>query len=230
MIDLASLEQAVLHSHPFEWAHVTGLFSSHDADALASSYPRDSFKTVTGYDGEKGYEYEARSLIHMGAEIPSHGEGLSPAWRQLSHELVSAGYRSAMSNLTGHDLTDASIEVNIFHYTPGSWLGPHLDLDTKIVTHVLYFNRIWNVADGGCLRILRSKDMADVANEVLPLIGDSSVLVRSDKSWHAVSRVADDCKRSRRSMTVTFYHPGSPSTMWPPGDTTPLHAYEGRDE
>ncbi len=230
MINLASIKQAVLHSQPFEWAHVTGLFSAHDADALASSYPRDSFKTVTGYDGEKGYEYEARSLVHMGAEIPSHGDGLSPAWRQLSDELVSAGYRSAMSELTGHDLTDAPIEVNIFHYTPGSWLGPHLDLDTKVATHVLYFNRTWNLKDGGGLMILRSREMADVADEIPPLLGSSSVLVRSDKSWHAVSRVADDCERSRRSMTVTFYRAGSPSTMWPPGEAPELHPYEGRDE
>jgi hypothetical protein len=26
-------------------------------------------------------------------------------------------------------------------------------------------------------------------------------------------------------MTITFYRPGSVSTMWPPGDATPLHAY-----
>ncbi|MBI5157020.1 MAG: 2OG-Fe(II) oxygenase [Acidimicrobiia bacterium] len=230
MINLASIEHAVLHSHPFEWAHVTGLFSPHDADALASSYPRDNFKTIAGYDGEKGYEYEARSLIHMGAETPSHGEGLSPAWLQLAHDLMSAEYRSAMSRLAGRDLSDALTEVNVFHYTPGSWLGPHLDLPTKIVTHVFYFNRAWNAADGGCLTILRSKDMADTAEVIPPLLGTSSVLVRSDRSWHAVSRVAEDCQRSRRSMTVTFYRPGSPSTMWPPAETPALHAYEGRDE
>ncbi len=57
--------------------------------------------------------------------------------------------------------------------------------------------------------------------------GNSAVLVRSENSWHAVSRVRDGCRISRRSLAITFYRPGSPSTMWPAGDTTPLHNYTG---
>jgi Rps23 Pro-64 3,4-dihydroxylase Tpa1-like proline 4-hydroxylase len=102
-----------------------------------------------------------------------------------------------------------------------------VDLKDKIVTHVFYFNRAWDKTDGGCLTILRSPSMADVVADVAPLLGNSSVLVRSDKSWHAVSRVVEGCRRSRRSMTVTFYHPGSLSTMWPPGDASPLRLRPG---
>lgn len=225
MLDLTRIEQQKLSTEPFDWAFVDGLFSPADAEALATTYPRDHFKTVKGYDGEKGYEYEARSLIAMGASVPSYVEGLSPAWQQLARALLSRDYRAAMTKLTGCNLLGAAIEVNVFHYTPGSWLGPHLDLKDKLVTHVLYFNQSWNMADGGCLTILRSADMADVVAEVAPIIGNSSVLVRSEKSWHAVSRVVDGCRRSRRSVTVTFYRPGALSTMWPAGDATPLHGY-----
>src|SRR5262249_6988027 len=35
---------------------------------------------------------------------------------------------------------------------------------------------------------------------------------------------------SRRSMTVTFYRPGSISTMWPPGDAASLHSYPAGDD
>ena len=97
------------------------------------------------------------------------------------------------------------------------------------MTHVLYFNRSWNSADGGCLSILRSADPADLVAEIPPIVGNSSVLVRSDNSWHAVSRVAKNSASSRRSVTVTFYPPGSVSSMWPPGDTTPLHRYGAAD-
>lgn len=128
--------------------------------------------------------------------------------------------------MTGYDLTAAPIEVNVFHYGPGSSLGPHLDLPEKLVTHVLYCNRSWNPADGGCLSILRSKDPGDVAAKIPPLVGLSSVLVRSDRSWHAVQPVVEGSRTSRRSVTVTFYRTGAVSTMWPPGDTTPLHRYE----
>jgi SM-20-related protein len=132
-----------------------------------------------------------------------------------------------MTKLTGRDLTPVPTEVNVFHYTPGSWLGPHLDIKDKIATHVFYFNQAWNRTDGGCLTLLRSSAMADVVTVIAPIIGNSSVLVRSDKSWHAVSRVVERCLRSRRSTTVTFYHPGSLSTMWPSGDASPCMTTPG---
>src|SRR6185503_18190387 len=139
--------------------------------------------------------------------------------------LVSPGYRKVMSQLTGLGLESLPIEVNIFHYGKSAWLGPHVDLEDKLVTHVFYFNENWNESDGGCLAILRGGDMGQVAQIIPPIVGNSAVLVRSTNSWHAVTRVRDDCRVSRRSLALTFYRPGSPSTMWPDGDKTPLHNY-----
>jgi Rps23 Pro-64 3,4-dihydroxylase Tpa1-like proline 4-hydroxylase len=119
------------------------------------------------------------------------------------------------------------MEAYVCHYGADAWLGPHLDLQEKIVTHVLYFNTEWNEANGGCLKILNSKSMEDDVATILPVVGNSSVLVRSDCSWHAVSRVRKDAGESRRSMNVIFYRPGAESTMWPKGDTPPLHDYHG---
>jgi SM-20-related protein len=226
VIDLTRIDAQTLSTEPYSWAFIGELFSPSDAAALVESYPEDSFKTLIGSDGEKGWEYEARSLIHMGASAPSHPENLSREWQQLADDLVSPGYREAMSRLTGLDLTASPIEVNVFHYGPGAWMGPHKDLADKIVTHILYFNEEdWDPGTGGCLAILRSSEMSDVETEIPPVVGNSAVLVRSEQSWHAVSRVADGSSTSRRSVTVTFYKPGAVSTMWPPGEETPLHRY-----
>ena len=164
----------------------------------------------------------------MGADAPSRVECLSPAWRRLAEALLSAEYRAAMSRLTGMELADLPVEVNVFHYGRRAWLGPHVDLEDKVVSHVFYFNEVWDEDDGGCLTILRSADMTEAVKVVPPLVGNSVVLVRSDNSWHAVSRVRDRCRTSRRSMAVTFYRPGSLSTMWPEGDATPLHDYDSK--
>src|SRR5437868_438995 len=129
---------------------------------------------------------------------------MSAAWAELAADVISPAYRASMSRLTGLELIQAPIEVNIFHYGPGAWLGPHVDLKDKIVTHIFYFNDDWNEGDGGCLMILRSGNMTDCAAQVPPLVGNSAVLVRSERSWHAVSHVREGCRRSRRSMTVTF--------------------------
>jgi len=229
VIRLDCIDRQMLETEPYGWAFVEDLFSVSDAKQLAETFPRDHFKTVAGYDGEKGYEYEARSLVEMGADLPCHAESLTPAWRQLAEDLVSPAYRSALTRLTGIDLAHAPMEANVFHYGPGAWLGPHVDLKDKIVTHVFYFNSSWSEKDGGCLMILGSSEMSDVVRVVSPVVGSSVVLVRSAKSWHAVSRVASGCRRSRRSLAVTFYHAGSISTMWPPGDQTPLHNYREPD-
>jgi hypothetical protein len=227
MIDFEGFNPERLSAEPYRWAFIDQLFSRSDAMDLAKTFPRDHFKTVKGYDGEKGYEYEARSLVAMGANVASRPEFLSPSWRRLAEDLLSPAYREAMSRLTGVDLTELPIEVNVFHYGRSAWLGPHVDLKDKVVTHVLYFNEAWDERDGGCLMILRSPDLNEVVKVIPPLIGNSSVLVRSDNSWHAVSRVRDECRSSRRSLAITFYRPGSPSTMWPAGDTARLHHYNG---
>jgi SM-20-related protein len=227
MIDLARLTPQALSSDPYRWAFVDRMFSAADCAELVKTFPGDHFKTVEGYDGEKGYQYEARSLISIGAESPTYPESLSPAWQRLASDLLSPAYRHAMSQLTGVELSGLPIEANVFHYGRSAWLGPHVDLIDKTITHVLYFNEVWNPDDGGCLTILSAGDMTQAVRVIPPLIGNSVVVVRSDNSWHAVSRVRENCRSSRRSLTVTFYRPGSPSTMWPENDSTPLHEYAG---
>jgi lipopolysaccharide transport system ATP-binding protein len=216
-----------MQQDPFRWAAIDGLFQRSVADALASTYPRDHFKLVSGYGGEKDYAYEARSLIGMSASAISYPDRLSHVWRRFGEDLLSPEYRASLSELTGCDLSAAPMEVNVFHYGPGCSLGAHSDLKDKVLTHVLYFNTSWNSADGGCLRILRSKDSTEPVAEILPIVGQSAVIVRSDNSWHAVSPVVSNSALSRRSITVTFYRRGSASSMWSAGDTGNLHDYEG---
>lgn len=225
MIDWSRFAQQSLQTHPYQWAVIDRLYAPEDAAALAKTFPRDHFKRLSDYGGEKDFEYESRELIGMGASSVSRADRLSNSWQAMANDLLSREYRAAMSALIGVDLGDAPLEVNVFHYPPGGSLGPHPDLRDKIVTHVLYFNESWNDADGGCLTILGSSDAADVVATVSPIVGNSAILVRSDHSWHAVTPVVRSCRSSRRSLTATFYRPGSISTMWPPGDNPQLHDY-----
>lgn len=221
------LASHTLHTRPYEWTAVDRLYTGKDARALAASYPSDKFKTVNGHDGEKAYAYEARALIHLGESSVAFPEGLSESWRRLASDLLSPSYRGAMSRLTGRDLSSVPMEAYVCHFGADAWLGPHLDLKDKILTHVFYFNKAWNDGDGGCLKILNSKTMQDEVATISPVVGNSSILIRSDTSWHAVSKVVKSAPESRRSMNVIFYWPGAKSTMWPAGDHTPLHDYRG---
>lgn len=226
MIDLSRVKEGSLRTEPYRWAFIDQLFAERDAAALASSYPRDHFQRQADYGGDKVFEFRARSLIRAGTDAISRPEELSEAWRALARDFLSPGYRAALASLTGLDLRDARLEVNVFHYPPGSSHGAHPDHRDKIVTHVLFFNDSWNDADGGCLTILGSANSGDVVRSVSPVVGNSAVLVRSDNSWHAVSPVAKDCHQTRRSLTATFYRPDSSSTLWPPEDRTPTYDYD----
>ena len=225
MIDLDRIRKGKLEDEPYRWAAVDRLFSRSDADRLARTFPSDHYKLVSGYGGEKDYEYEARELIAMGAGEVSHASDLSDEWRSLAEDFLSHEYRQGLSELTGCDLSAAPLEVNVFHYGPGASLGAHSDLPDKVVTHVLYFNESWDPKNGGCLSILSAKDSAALVAEIPPIVGSSAVLVRSDNSWHAVSPVVNDSRTSRRSLTATFYRPGSVSSMWPPGEVPALRDY-----
>ena len=225
ILNLKAITASPMNQAPYRWAAIDGLFGADDAAALASAFPRDKFRNVAGHDGEKGFQYAARSLIHMGAAEPSHPLGLDPCWLALAKDLLSPGYREALSAASGLDLSSADMEANVVHYGPGAWLGPHVDLEEKILTHIFYFNPAWDPAEGGCLNILSSNDPADRVARIRPLVGTSSLLVRSKRSWHSVSPVSPGCAVSRRSLNVIFHRPGSISTMWPPRARISLRDY-----
>ena len=88
MIDQTGVERCSLNTELYEWAFIDGLLSPRDAAELAESVPRDGFKTVSGYDGEKGSQYESRLLIAMGESIPLHSGRLSAVWGRLDEDLL----------------------------------------------------------------------------------------------------------------------------------------------
>jgi hypothetical protein len=223
MIQLENIKNARLETIPYEWGFLANMFSTKICTELSMHYPHDHFKSVDGYDGEKSYVYECRSLIHMGATDPTYHNDLHVSWSSFAQDLLSMEYRDAVSQLCKRDLTSVPMEVNIFHYSPGTWMGPHVDLKDKILTHVFYFNEKWNDEDGGCLSILKSNNPDDVFRRISPITGNSVILLSSNHSWHAVEAVKKHSRQSRRSVTVTFYHPASVSTMWPPTEIPALH-------
>src|SRR5258707_6131955 len=115
MIDWDRFAREPLQTHPYHWAVIDRLSEPADAATLAKTFPRDHFKRLSDYGGEKDFEYESRELIGMGASGISRADSLSGAWRALASDLLSREYRTAMSALIGVDLGEAALEVNVFH-------------------------------------------------------------------------------------------------------------------
>src|SRR5690349_517802 len=109
MINLSRISQAHLETEPYRWAFIDGLFSARDATALAKTFPRDRFKRMSYYGGDKNSEYESRALIGMRERFISGPGELSRPWKALADDFLSPDYRAAMSSLTGFDLSAAPL-------------------------------------------------------------------------------------------------------------------------
>jgi hypothetical protein len=93
MIDLDRISRQHLETKPYRWAVVDGLFSPPDAAALAKTFPRDHFKRLADYAGEKDFEYEAPGPDR-------HGRTLHLEARRAEHRMASAGERLPIARAT----------------------------------------------------------------------------------------------------------------------------------
>jgi Rps23 Pro-64 3,4-dihydroxylase Tpa1-like proline 4-hydroxylase len=213
VIDFDALASTHIHDAPYEWGLTKRALDPARAAALIDTFPAEDFWRIAGHDGEKSYTYSARPLVILGADRPANLAPLSDLWRELADDLLSPRYRESLGKAIGQPLDDALMEAAIWRWGHDAHLGPHLDMREKLVTQVFYLNAGWNPWWGGCLRILNSQDESDLASEIEPILGNASILVRSDCSWHAVSSVAG-APVPRRSLIVTWLRPGNTSPTW----------------
>ena len=213
MIDFEALAATPLRQVPYEWALTEHALDAGRAGALIDTFPTQDFWQIAGHDGEKSYTYDARPLVILGADRAPNLAPLSNAWQEAVDDLLSPRYREALGEALGTSLDGALMEANVWRWPNAAHLGPHLDMRQKLATHIFYLNAGWNSWWGGCLRILNSKDEEDVAAEIPPQLGNASLLVRSDRSWHTVTPVGA-APVPRRSLIVTWFHPGSESPTW----------------
>jgi hypothetical protein len=230
VIDFDAIASARLSRDPYEWALVDPALASDDAKTLLEHFPDSGYWQITGDDGEKRYTYAARPLVTLGAAHAAPVGPLHPAWQQVANDLVSPEYRQALGELVGRSLDDCLMEASVWRWDADAHLGSHKDMGTKVVTHVFYFSHHWEAAWGGCLRILDSHDTDDVVAEIPPRLGTASVLVRSERSWHAVSPVDTTAAEPRRSLIVTWFEPGSVSPVWQVDEAGAVHCPVGEPE
>ena len=192
---------------PYNWVNITDLFTPEDGKLLAEDYPTDNYRTITA-NSNRQYNYDVRALVSFKGKV----ENSPNIWNRLGEYLVSQEYKNFILQSTDIDVAGLPVEANIYKYAKNCFMDAHTDLDTKVLTHVIYFNNQWDENNGGCLNILKSKDIKDVTNKITPVIGNAVILIRSNNSWHSVEQTT--CDKSRRSVTVTFYKKGSGSPMW----------------
>ncbi|WP_371500519.1 2OG-Fe(II) oxygenase [Kitasatospora sp. NBC_00374] len=215
---------------PFDYYHLDATFPPDRAERLRQTFPDTGFTKVSSADPHKTYTMWAR-VLHP-ASPPADGgarpdDDLPAPWRAFLAEVTGADYRARLAELTGIDLASCPVEVNLWRYPHDCWLDPHVDKESKLVTHVFYFNRPWPAQWGGNLLVLGSGSADDVVHRVAPADNTSVVLVRSEKSWHAVEK-ADPRNpgAARLSAQVIFHRPAEPESTEPESTEREFRAAE----
>lgn len=206
MLNIDAVLNAKMFDFPFKWGVADGLLPLDQCGMqMCDDFPIDSFRYRRYLNGR----YMRRLLVPLGDSAAFRAEELSGSFNELAADLTGAPYRDALSRATGIDLQNSPMEAAIWRADASTKYALHDDDPNKLLTHVIYFNHDWKKRDGGALQILASQVEDDVVVEVVPRLGMSVLICRSENSWHNITQISDTAQDTRNTITVHFYRPGT---------------------
>jgi hypothetical protein len=161
LIDIEKFRATKLANDPYDYVIVPGFIRTQAFEPILKDYPaikeRGSF---------------ALSTLTYG-----------PVFAQLLDELKGDAFRDAVAEKFSISLDGTPNMITVRGACGRKDGSIHTDTESKILSLLLYMNPSWET-DGGRLRLLRSKNIDDVATEVPPVAGTLLIFRRCDHSWH----------------------------------------------
>ena len=161
LLDIAKFRATPLMREPYDYIIVPGFLK---ADAFQ--------KIVQDYPDIKARGSFALSTLTWG-----------PVFAQLLGELKSESFRDAVGEKFALDLSSTPTMITVRGMCGEKDGKIHTDTESKILSLLLYMNPGWE-KDGGRLRLLKSRNIDDVAAEVPPEAGTLLIFRRCDHSFH----------------------------------------------
>jgi hypothetical protein len=161
LIDIAKFRATALATEPYDYIIVPGFIRTQAFDAIVNDYPAISKK----------------------GSFPLSTLKYGPAFEQLLSELRGSAFQAAVEEKFGVNLQGRPTMITVRGACGAGDGKIHTDTESKILSLLLYMNPSWE-KDGGRLRVLRSKNIDDVAAEIPPSSGTLLVFKRSDHSFH----------------------------------------------
>jgi SM-20-related protein len=161
LFDWEALRATPLSCDPYEHAIVRGFVKSEALARINADYP----------------------AIEDTGSFPVERLKFGPGFKSMVDALESEQFRKAFEEKFQVDLSGRPTTITVRGRCAGSDGQIHTDSAGKIITILIYLNPIWDDS-GGRLRLLRAKNIEDVAAEVVPSSGNLVAFLRSDHSWH----------------------------------------------
>jgi hypothetical protein len=115
--------------------------------------------------------------------FPIEGLQYGSGFQLMVDALESEQFRKAFEEKFQVDLSGRPTTITVRGRCAAGDGQIHTDSVGKIITILIYLNPRWDDS-GGRLRLLRTKNIEDVAAEVAPSGGNLLAFLRSDHSWH----------------------------------------------
>jgi len=162
ILDLDRLRAASLNHDPFDFIIVEQFLCASEQPSVFADFPH----------------------ICSHGSFPVEDLDYGPSFARLVAALTGPELRNAIEDKFGIDLSERPTLLTVRGRSDGKDGRIHTDSKTKIITLLLYMNRVWDRAEGR-LRLLRGpKDLDDYAAEVMPLAGMMVAFRRSEHSFH----------------------------------------------
>jgi|ERR1700757_2544148 SM-20-related protein len=159
--DWESFRATPLNDAPYEHVIVNGFVKPEALRKINADYPH----------------------IEDTGSFPVEGLEFGPGFEMMVEALESDEFRNAFEEKFHVDLSGRPTTITVRGRCSGDDGQIHTDSTGKIITILLYLNPVWDNS-GGRLRLLRAKNIEDIAAEVVPSGGNLVAFLRSDHSWH----------------------------------------------
>lgn len=159
--DWETFRATPLNRDPYEHVIVNGFVQPEALGNVNADYPR----------------------IEDTGSFPIEGLKFGPGFQQMVDALESDEFRNAFEEKFQLDLSGRPTTITVRGRCAGGDGQLHTDSVGKIITILIYLNPVWDNS-GGRLRLLRAKNIEDVAAEIIPSSGNLVAFLRSDHSWH----------------------------------------------
>jgi hypothetical protein len=162
MINLDAIQNAELHTDPFDFMVAPGFLSPEVLARVNEDYP--AIDTAANH---------ALESLQYGAQFAA-----------LMEEMQGPDFATTLGEKFDMELASLPNTVTVRKYCERTDGNIHTDHKSKVITVLVYFNENWQHEDGQ-LRMLRSKgDIEDYVAQVPPLGGTLLAFRRTDHSWH----------------------------------------------
>lgn len=162
LLNIDAFQKVRLETDPFEFLTVPGFVRAEQLSGILADYP----------------------VIAKGGSYPLMALDYGPVFSALCEELQGEVLRDAFAQKFDMDLTGRPTTLTVRGRCRPKDGQIHTDSDTKLITVLVYLNEIWD-ADGGRLRLLRSKNsLDDVIAEVPPEAGSMVCFRNRENAWH----------------------------------------------